>query len=313
MQKRCITLRLGIPLLALALAGCPDSPSDSPPVGTITIKNIPQYLGGNTTNPSYKIYVSVSNSQNYTDPHVSQGTRVLTEEDFSNGKATVTVDLYHPPAAQEGTPHPDPDAHTGGWAGDAANFSVTIAPQRVSTSADITVKAGITLNDTSRERDWDSSLLDLRGMDMISQINAIFSWIVCNDGPNVGSGISIIPKGDWTRIDDKIKFTIYDNLSFSCTLIDMGNVEVTGKLSKDVSAGDPPLAANEYLMADMVATNPLLPVASYNDTKVKLTFTFSTDGTDAGQKATDGGNQFTFDSPNEQVKGFFGGTFIRAE
>jgi hypothetical protein len=155
-------------LLALITVGCPsESPSDPKPAGEITITDIPTTIGDKQT---YKIYVSLTDSVNYNDPHEAQGTALV------DGKTSVTVTLYKsPPNANE---HPDPDTKTGGlWSGKTAYFSVTISPEIVSSKNDIMAKAGMTFNDSKKTTSW-NTLLDAISQD---QLQIIYDWIICKD------------------------------------------------------------------------------------------------------------------------------------
>ncbi|MDR2501237.1 MAG: hypothetical protein LBD37_09215 [Treponema sp.] len=107
------------------------------------------------------------------------------------------------------------------------------------------------------------------------------------------------PGVTWERSDNKVRFVLYANGSFSSDISKMLGTSaiVTGKLAKS----DPGLKEKEYTMEEMDTDNTSIKssVASFNGTKVILTY--SADG-----------KQFEFDSPNETVKSFFGGTFNRS-
>ena len=262
--------------------------------GSITIAGIPQYIDEANTKAVYKIYVSVSDSTDDKVPHVAQGTKVLCASDFTDGKATVTVDLYAPPPGAE--QDPDPDKHEDSWFGEAANFSVTIYPQAVSSAADIKVKAGMTLNGSTRNRDWEEELLDLAAIGMTDQINAIFTRIICKDGTSEGTGIIAGP--EWKSADETIRFVIAEHGLFFCDLtqkLNMGApVTVTGRL-------EPVAGTNEFLMQDMASANePInLMLPTFNGAKVTITYLHE--------------NQFIFSSEDPQVQGFFGGTFNKVK
>lgn len=151
--------------LVLVLGGCPGTPDKDNSIDHITITDIPAGY--------YKIYVSASNSQDDKDPHVSQGAELI------DGKTSVEVKLYAPPAKQEGV-DPDPDEHGDAWSGEADFFSVAITPQEAKTAAAIQVKAGLTLDSSKETVDW-GGLIDLRVQSMVDKIEAVYTRIVCND------------------------------------------------------------------------------------------------------------------------------------
>jgi hypothetical protein len=174
MQKKSFTLGLGsLVCLVLIFVGCSESPSDPEPTDKIIITNIPQQIGSNSKD-SYKIYVSLSDSQNPSDPHKAQGTELL------NGSFdSVTVKLYNPPPPDPNNPHPDPDLHGDPWSGTAQYFSVTISPQTVSSVDDINARPGLTFNKSKERISWE----ELLQPDLISppQRQAIYEWIICKD------------------------------------------------------------------------------------------------------------------------------------
>ncbi|MDR2484843.1 MAG: hypothetical protein LBD55_05565 [Treponema sp.] len=292
MQKKLFAA----PLLAFILAGCPDSPSNPDSAGSITIAGIPQYIDDADAKAVYKIYVSVSDSTNDKDPHKAQGTKALSAADFKDGKASVTVDLYAPPPGAE--KDPDPDKHGEPWSGEAKNFSVTICPQVVSSAADIKVKAGLTLNDSTRSQDW-TKLIDLAAANMNDQINAIFTRIICKDGDEkdgASTGAGVIAGPEWESADGTIRFVIAGHGLFFCDLTRKLNMDttVTGRLAPAEKTG-------EFLMQDMVSANEQinLMLANFNGAPVTIKHLNE--------------NQFTFSSENQTVQGFFGGTFNKAE
>jgi hypothetical protein len=290
MLKKSFTLGLGsLVCLVLIFAACSETPSDPEPAGQITIANIPQQIGSKDT---YKIYVSLSDYMTDDQLHTAQGTKVLAASDFVNGKANVTIDLYKPSGTDR-----DLDEQQGGkWSGNAKFFSVIISPQTVFGSADIQAKAGSSgFSDSKKEFDW-SSLMDMSSM--TDNINAIYTRIICKDGPLGGSGIIVVPKGTWKDAEGTVNFTINENLTFTCDL--NNKMSISGKVTGKLSKSDIDLAANEYIMEALQSTAPPLGsmLPGFNGTKIALTL-------------SKGGNEFEFSSDEPAVKGFFGGTFTK--
>ena len=182
MRKDLLAAGGAVFLFSLILTGCPDSPGEPPVVSSITVSGIPQTIGTEgSAKSSYKIYVSASDSMDSAVPHVAQGTKILIESDFTDG---ATIPLYAPPS-NSGT-DPDPDDHGDPWSGTAKYLSVTIAPQTVSEVQDLLFGAGMTLNASTANMKW-ADLAGYASWMNETQKEAIYTRIICKDGPGPGS------------------------------------------------------------------------------------------------------------------------------
>jgi hypothetical protein len=163
----------GAALAALVFAGCefPTMPEDA---GTITITGIPLQLDGAQV---FKVYVSLSDFADQSKPHKAQGTKTLSPDVITDGKASVTIDLFSPPTGAGADP--DPDITGAAWAGEAKFFSVTISPQTVTGVSSIESKAGTTFSGAENVFDWDK-LMSLAQM-YPEGAEAIYKRIVCKD------------------------------------------------------------------------------------------------------------------------------------
>jgi hypothetical protein len=132
----------------------------------------------------HKIYVSLTDDTDQSKPHKAQGTLVVKDADFTNGLATVTMNLYNATA-----PDSDPDDQSNGiFSGTASAFQITICPASAPNSASIEAKGNYGFNGTA---DWNSMI----GVDIIpGSKKAIYNRIICNDkdtaGGGTGTGIS---------------------------------------------------------------------------------------------------------------------------
>lgn len=168
-RKQRKTLGAVATALILMVAGC-EEPADPGPVGSITITGILAQTGTGKT--SYKIYISASNEQDHTKPHVAQGTELVA------GATSVTINLYKPPS--NWATHPDPDNNSGPWNGTARYYSAAISPQTVNNKSDILFGAGLGVDDAHQTVSW-NNLASMAGAMSEAQKTAIYDWIIKKD------------------------------------------------------------------------------------------------------------------------------------
>lgn len=179
-------LLIGGVLLSLAIgpggcAGTPAAPVDNYSAGSITITNIPGTVKGQ---PAYKVYVYVTDSMSQHDAHKAQGTALL------DGAASVTVQLYNPPAEYRGK---DPDEYGEPWAGTGSYYSVIISPLDAPGKEAILVKAGQAFNRPNRECDF-SRLMSISESSLFSgKTTAIYNEIIRADNQGIGADIVTPP------------------------------------------------------------------------------------------------------------------------
>ncbi|MDR0582935.1 MAG: hypothetical protein LBG57_01095 [Treponema sp.] len=179
MQQKSFAISLGI--LALCLAGCSGMPAGRPLednyIDALTITNIPLTVNGQ---PSYKIYVYVTDSMSQHDPHKSQGTALL------DGEASVTVPMYKPPEEYKGR---DPDDHGEAWSGVGAYFSVIISPQNAPNKEAILVRAGQAFNKSNQNCDFSRLMRVSESSLFTGKTTAIYNEIICHDNKGIGADI----------------------------------------------------------------------------------------------------------------------------
>ncbi|MDR2501236.1 MAG: hypothetical protein LBD37_09210 [Treponema sp.] len=245
MQKRCITLRLGIPLLALALAGCPESPTDNPAeiegenTETITITNIPGTTArtGNTGAASFKIYVQLSSGADQSAGYVAKGEAKIGDQN------SVNMDLK------------GPDGKT--WTGKGTfNMAVTISPAAANSHEDILVRASqdTVFNTRAPSFAWNGNILldlwflkdNVQGMEQ--NIKDLYSGIVAEDlevSTPVATKITITNIPATTARTGKTgaaSFKIYVQLSSgadqSAGFVAQGQAKIDGKTSVSMDLKD---------------------------------------------------------------------------
>jgi len=187
-MKKKVLLGVLVLTLIFGLMGCEDDDGGKKketiePIGEITITNLPANIPvdgkDGTSNPAFKIYLNASDSQSESELPVAYGLAKFSEETLTDdGKYSIKIQLRKP-----NSPGTDPNTTTEPWTGTAKYFSVAICPENLNGEGinAIIVKGSMTpLNKGKETCSWDS-LLDLRKMDMISKIQALYDGIIVND------------------------------------------------------------------------------------------------------------------------------------
>ncbi|MDR0567697.1 MAG: hypothetical protein LBG87_00625 [Spirochaetaceae bacterium] len=171
MKQKILGTRGALLLLCL-LAGCnhPDAPDGK--TSGITVTNVPAVIGRGSDKDaaSYKIYVQISSGTDQSAGYAAKGEAAI------NGKSAVTITELK---AQNGNL----------WSGSGSyNLAITVSPQSVSAKEDILVKAVSSAKlgaDAVVSFDWNSAL-DLWGLGMTENINALYEGVVLPD-PEIGN------------------------------------------------------------------------------------------------------------------------------